>query len=665
MIQRSSPPSTSASTNSSPIPNSPTMVASNESDVVLWQSSQTTNPALRSLLKEALSSSFAVPGTGEMSSPTRFSPSWQHTPIKSASTSHDTKTPTTTYGTVNTTSTASTSSSSRYRNRSSASSSTRHSHHKDQQSSPFSERDPSVILELMRGVSAKIDECTGARSREYASASNNVPEKRKSRGVDQRLVSVRHVGEDAIGVGGWTRRTASLSGQAVVSGHETRKGKAREREVDMLANDASNVWSTTSVSKTPVRESYEDDADVSMMDISVADISMQFEAGPSCSRRGRDGKSLQNGESERQQRMVKTDMPPPPLPVDKTKPVKACPNSSFASLDKVTHSGHSTSTTTSAVARHAVPSPSPTTKHAEIKLHPLLLEKERAKEFKRTQAATTNANNAPLITSRAPLARSSSTSNTSSAALGSTRYSGLSADTLPPPNLTQSSRQQQQQQQQQQQPRLGMCRSRTAPLPPTNRTPSTVNVMSSSNSADTGGISNSQTKPFRTYQKPFKPPSRATATQQQREYQRDSVVAPSQAAGTGNSRAAYPYPYPYPSPSPNSDDGKRDEEAFSPSSTSSFAKRPAAAPVPPFASKWRNRAVAGYDNSPPASLPLTPESVSKGMSDPEEEGEEEEEDMAVAGGTLGLENADPDSSFGDVTFDISMDALEETMRMYD
>ena len=69
----------------------------------------------------------------------------------------------------------------------------------------------------------------------------------------------------------------------------------------------------------------------------------------------------------------------------------------------------------------------------------------------------------------------------------------------------------------------------------------------------------------------------------------------------------------------------------------------------------------------PPALPPMPESVSKGGSESEDQdgikskfkGIKDQEDMD------GVEGGDPDSSFSDMAFDISIDALEETMRKYD
>ncbi|KAK2462767.1 hypothetical protein APHAL10511_005158 [Amanita phalloides] len=612
-------------------------------DVVQWQSSQTTNPALITLLKEASSEESMLRPSS------RISPSWQHPPTKSsmsfttptaASSSSASK-----YSNLGSVSFSdmvvdSHSTSGRMRIRPSASKSataplTPHLH--DQQyprqtnvnsiengdnppgsGSLFSSGDPNKILEMMRGVSAKIDEnmtvntpVAKYKGKEKATSVTSTRTRQMGRSLSSMDIDVS---VDGFGDGG--------------AYNNMRKGTAHEgdneRGGSMMAIDETDDTSA--------------DADVSMSYAGAAvDPADIFRSSIEVSRR--------------------KEMLPPTLPASKIKsmPPRAGTSSSSTSAQQVHVADRARSAVVSAptstlpvdatvdVRDDSKP------KDPHIQLHPLLREKKPRKETKRSQAFLPLSVDAvldsgigrqsptfPNLSTKTPLTRSMSASiaPTASQSVRPAQSFFLS------PDASQSSRQNP--------PRLGGSSSATI-----------GNAIVVAKQGNSGKL----------LAKPFKPPSRKTGpdhgsqqnsghTAQHGYSQRNAASAGHNfpmSSSSSSSRAAYP------SPSPNSDDdGKKGKE----SQVSLVAEEERGS---------TRLSMRGRPRSPPA-LPPTPESVlnggsgSEGQEDVrrgkrETEGHRGQDDLDED--VEEMEGADPDSSYGHMTLGIDIDALEETMRMFD
>jgi hypothetical protein len=385
------------------------------------------------------------------------------------------------------------------------------------------------------------------------------------------------------------------------------KGKVPQRETSMMIVDEDEDASVV--------------ADVSMMDVSMGDIIIVDSPTPALAAAAR----------------RKETMLPPPIipPFTKSRPPLVRSTSRGGSIsaihirgpDPPVRNDHSNSTTPrviSAPSAEADPPPRTASKPPEIKLHPLLAEKKYLNESRRAHTApnpnvtnTTNAGNPSGGASNNAPARVLPITSVSSDATGS--------QSPVPPGASQS---------RQAPPRLGMCRSRTAPLLPLPTTSSNVPPIGPANLVATQSVQN------KNLAKPFRPPFRAAA------------AAPANSA----SRSAA-----YPSPSPGSgDDGKNGGDQ-------SVVGRRDVITTSEVVGAYGSRRNPPREHSPPV-LPPTPESVSKSAFDPVKErrgkggahdvddDDEKMEDLAAP---------DPDSSFGDMTFDFSMDVLEETMKKYD
>jgi len=126
----------------------------------------------------------------------------------------------------------------------------------------------------------------------------------------------------------------------------------------------------------------------------------------------------------------------------------------------------------------------------------------------------------------------------------------------------------------------------------------------------------------------------------------------------------------YPSPSPGSDDGvtKEKEDEEEKEIERDLRRCSSSTADEPFHSVRSSK--QGYRARSPPAFPPTPESLSKGGGSETEDQEDgiksEIRGIQDQGEEMdGVEGGDPDSSFSDMAFDISIDALEETMRKYD
>ena len=509
--------------------------------------------------------------------------------------------------------------------------------------SPFTSSDPSQILEMMRGVSAMIDENLSSNTSITKTAAK---EKRRVKPVAS--TSATTVGRS------WSSMDIDMDGvggdESPLKGFE-KKGKGKARERDSVKNER----------RDPVDESSSKDADVSMADVSATlDSHSPLE-------------DLRLGTKSRRREML-----PPPAPISKSKPTPRGtghnPSSTLGSSRscQVGYSGRSAFDSSSVAIPPSggllqesmivvdddpkMPSKS---EEPDILLHPLLLEKERLKEIKRPQEQASPVPVGPVKSNvsystprpnppaKAPLTRTTSIPDAST--LSQSVRSSQSP--VPPLSASQSFRQGP--------PRLGMGRSRTAPPPATPSAQPSKNKSGSSLSTNTVVGKADQKKSLL---KPFKPPTRVNTSVMGHGSQQNTsnptnygFLQRNTDHYSMNTRSAYP------SPSPGSDDGGRKEkEEEEEREIERDLRRTVAADEQTQTARLSKR------GSPPA-FPPTPESVSKGGSEPEDQygirsdikGIKDQEDMD------GIEGGDPDSSFSDMAFDISIDALEETMRKYD
>ncbi|KAF8344912.1 hypothetical protein F5887DRAFT_968481 [Amanita rubescens] len=617
-------------------------------DFVHWQSSQTTNPALNSLLKEASSEEL---NSRLKTSPSRISPSWQRSTAKSSL-------PTASSSVHKSSSSGLRSSLSmavdkhpatdrlRFRRTASGpgSSSSLTAQPQPQNrgsqgfSSPLTSGDPNQILEMMRGVSAMINENISS-----STPVTKVGAKEKGK---MKLASSTSA---AVGRS-WSSMDIDMEGvgsvQSPLNGFE-KKGKGKGREADGVKNE----W------KRPTDESSMD-ADVSMADVSV---------------------TLDNpGSSDSGLKTRRREMLPPPPPIAKSKSAPRNPGSNSSSASSSARNGqagHSAldSTCVAFASRSGglleeemvdmdggskVPSKS---EEPEIQLHPLLLEKKRLKEVKRLQGHASPVPNVPVSynpvvsnpPAKAPLTRAASIPDTSQPFHSSQSPAPLS-------NASQSSRQLGL-------PRLGMGRSRTAPLP---ATPS-AQPSKSSPSLPTKNVVSSKADQKKSLSKPFKPPTRVGSIVIGQGSQQNTGYNPT-SYGFRQRNADHDYSMntnrsAYPSPSPGSDDGIKEKEDEEEREIERDLRRGSTADEQ-FHSLCSSK--QGYRTRSPPAFPPTPESVSKSGGSETEDQEEgiksEIKGIQDQGEEMdGVEVGDPDSSFSDMAFDISIDALEETMRKYD
>jgi hypothetical protein len=508
-------------------------------------------------------------------------------------------------------------------------------------SSPLTSGDPNQILEMMRGVSAMINENISS-----STPVTKVGAKGKGK---MKLASSTSA---AVGRS-WSSMDIDMDGvgtvQSPLNGFE-KKGKGKGWE----AHGVKNEW------KRPTDESSMD-ADVSMADVSV---------------------TLDNpGPSDSGLKPRRREMLPPPPPIAKSKSASHNPGSNSSSASslarngQVGHSRHSALDSTSGASASPsgglleeamvdidggskVPSKS---EEPETQLHPLLLEKERLKEVKRLQghASPVPVSYNPIVSNspaKAPLTRAASIPD----ALTRSQPFHSSQSPAPLPNASQSSRQLGL-------PRLGMGRSRTAPLPAT----SSAQPSKSSSLLPAKNVVSSKADQKKSLSKPFKPPTRVGSV----------VIGQGSQQNTGHNPISYGFRQrnadhdysmntnrsAYPSPPPGSDDGIKEKEDEEEKEIERDLRRGSTADEQ-FYSVCSSK--QGYRTRSPPAFPPTPESVSKsGGSETEDQEEgikseikgiqDQEEEMD------GVEVGDPDSSFSDMAFDISIDALEETMRKYD
>ena len=395
--------------------------------------------------------------------------------------------------------------------------------------SPFTSSDPDQILEMMRGVSAMIDE----------NMSSNTPISKTAAKEKKKAKLVASTSATAVGRS-WSSMDIDMEGrgrdESPLSRFE-KKGKGKGRESDYV--DESSM-----------------DADVSMADASI----ILDSHGPLT--------GLPSGMKTRRREML-----PPPAPINKSKPMPLNfgpnPSSTLGSVrsGQVGHGGRSASGSTSIVAPSSatlLQEPMVVTeddskmtsksKEPEIQLHPLLLEKDRLKVIKQSQeqpspvpVGSVNGSIAcssarPDAPARAPLTRTASIP-TMSQSIRSSQSPG------PPLNASQSSRQGP--------PRLGMGVSHTAPPPLTPN----AQTSKSGSLLPTKFIVASKANQKKALLKPFKPPSHVNL----------GVVSQGSRQSTGNptchgfwqrnvnhnysNRSAYPLP------SPGSDNsGKKENE---------------------------------------------------------------------------------------------------------
>ena len=492
--------------------------------------------------------------------------------------------------------------------------------------SPFTSSDPDQILEMMRGVSAMIDENMSSNTPITKTAAK---EKKKAKLM---------ASASAIAVGrSWSSMDVDMEGggrdESPLSRFE-KKGKGKGRERDSI--DESSV-----------------DADVSMADASI----ILDSHGPLA--------DLRSGMKSRRREML-----PPPAPISKSKPTPLDTGLGSVRSGQVGHSGRSAFGSTSMAAPSSASllqeamvvvdddsKMTSKTKEPEIQLHPLLLEKaiKRPQEHPSPvpvgsiSGRIAYSSERPDAPARAPLARTASIPDTS--AMSQSVRSSQSPG--PPLNASQSSRQGP--------PLLGM-RSRTAPLPSTP----IAQTSKRGSSLPTKNSNASKADQKKVLLKPFKPPSRINlgvmgqGSQQSAGNTTCHGLWQRNVDHNHNNRSAYP------SPSPGSDDGGKKENEEEEREIERDLRRASSADEQVQETRLSKR--GQYAQSPPV-LPPTPESVSKGgseLEDPEDginsktKGiKDQEEDMDD------VEGGDPDSSFSDMAFDISIDALEETMRKYD
>jgi hypothetical protein len=487
--------------------------------------------------------------------------------------------------------------------------------------SPFTSSDPDQILEMMRGVSAMIDENMSSNTPITKTAAK---EKKKAK-----LVASASVGRS------WSSMDIDMEGggrdESPLSRFE-KKGKGKGRERDSV--DESSM-----------------DADVSMADASI----ILDSHGPLA--------DLRSGMKSRRR-----EMPPPPAPISKSKPTPLDTGLGSVRSGQVGHSGRSDFGSTSMAAPSSASllqeamvvidddsKMTSKTEEPEIQLHPLLLEKAIKRPQEHPSPVPVGSINdsiayssaRPDAPARAPLTRTASIPDTStmSQSVRSSQSPG------PPLNASQSSRQGP--------PRLGM-RSRTAPLPSTP----IAQTSKSGSSLPTKNIVASKADQKKALLKPFKPPSRINLGAMGQGSQQSAGNPTCHGFWQRNVDHNYSNRSAYPSPSPGSDDGGKNEEEEK--EIERDLRRAPSADEQVQETRLSKR--GQYARSPPV-LPPTPESVSKGGSEPEDQEDgikseikgikDQEEDMD------GVEGGDPDSSFSDMAFDISIDALEETMRKYD
>ena len=496
--------------------------------------------------------------------------------------------------------------------------------------SPFTSSDPDQILEMMRGVSAMIDE----------NMISNTPITKTAAKEKKRAKLVASKSATAVGRS-WLSMDIDMEGggpdESPLSRFEKKgKGKEKARERDSVRSGCRDESST--------------DADVSMADASIILDSHDPLAG------------LRSGMKSRRREML-----PPPAPISKSKPtpLNTGPNplgsgrSAFGSTSLVAPSSASLQEAIVAVDDDSkITSKS---KEPEIQLHPLLLEKDRLKEIKRSQehpspvpvnGSITCGSARPDAPARASLGRTTSIPDTStmSQSVRSSQSPGQ------PLNASQSSHQAP--------PRLGMGRSRTAPLPSTPN----AQTSKSGSSLPTKNTVASKADQKKALLKPFKPPSRVNLGVVGQGSQQNIGNLTYHGLWQRNVDLNYNNRSAYPSPSPGSDDGGKREENEEEEKEIERDLRGAPCSDEQGQQATRLSKRGQHVRSAPA-LPPTPESVSKGGSEREdpEDGtksrikgiKDQEEDMD------GVEGGDPDSSFSDMAFDISIDALEETMRKYD
>lgn len=494
----------------------------------------------------------------------------------------------------------------------------------------------------MRGVSAMINE--------NISSSAPVTKARPKEKGKMKLASstLAAVGRS------WSSMDIDMEGvgcvQSPLSGFE-RKGKGKRREVAVK-----NEW------KRPADESPMD-ADVSMADVSV---------------------TLDNpGPSDSKLKPRRREMLPPPPPIAKSKSAPRNPGSDSSSAFSSARNGQVGNSRPSALDSTCVASASPSSglleetmvdidggsevpsksEEPKIQLHPLLLEKERLKEVKRSQGHASPVPNGPVSynpvvsnpPAKAPLTRTASIPDTL------TRSQPFHSSQSPAPlPASQSSRQGP--------PRLGMGRSRTAPLPATPN----AQPFKSSPSLPTKNVASSKADQKKFLSKPFKPPTRlGSGVAGQGSQQNTGHNLTSYGIRQGNADHDYSMTSnrsAYPSPSPGSDDGVKKEKEDEEEIEIERDLRRGSTADEPFHSVRSSQ--QGYRAQSPPAFPPTPESVSKGGGSETEDQEEgiksEIKGIQDQGEAMdGVEGGDPDSSFSDMAFDISIDALEETMRKYD
>ncbi|PFH47036.1 hypothetical protein AMATHDRAFT_50597 [Amanita thiersii Skay4041] len=675
--------------------------------MIHWQGSQTTNPALSSLLKEASSFSVRTYTDSDAAalrhdgSPSKsyFSPTWQPVLSATTSSSNNTQQIRSTASTASlprvTTENSDSAPSSFARTRSSiGSTSRRHDEQgKTPPVSPFTSHDPNTILEMMRGVSAIIDKNTGARSREYARsfsssdlfASGGSKESKETMAYRRAsaiakmsaggsLVAMREDEKMKMNASMGEKLAAVGAGR----GQDKRKGKERERERSSAIGhyrDGNGLFD----------DEMEADADVSMMDISIMDVSMgDIDVGLSFANTASDPRRRESRE-DASRNATKPEMPPPPVPLGKIKATKSSPSSypnstngrtPVRSSSSTSLSTHASMSATSALSQSLGARP---TQQAEVKLHPLLIKKQEAKEAKRAQQppqVNAVSSNVPKSTSaisstgKAPPTRTASNSS-----ISAPKTSGVNSS-IPNPSQNRL-------QQDYQPPRLGMTRSHTSPFLHGTTSSSSANINTGVKTGTGSALSNSQAKSAKSYttcQKPFRPPSRLISSQQapaqasQSQYQpaqyayypsprhvqnntRNTTTTTSYTTGTtstgaGSGRLAYP------SPSP----GSCSDDSFSTARTRGVAKQTS-----------NNASASLYEEYRSASpfLPLTPESGDSSESSMSSSvigsrsNQQQQQKQGLGEQLEEKGEVDPDSSFGDVSFDISMDALEETMKQYD